>query len=88
MREKDSLVRPGYIHPKYRAFPVVTEFSGDLLCEKKIKWAQCRIELTSFGLLILTYTPRPKLPSIREHKILNIKTSSDISSMEKCKIPS
>jgi hypothetical protein len=38
-REKDSLVRPGYIlyTPKYRAFPVVTEFSGDFLCEKMIE---------------------------------------------------
>jgi hypothetical protein len=34
---------------KYRAFPEVTEFSGDLLCEKKTEWAQCRIELTSYG---------------------------------------
>jgi hypothetical protein len=30
------LLGPGIYTPNYRAFPVVTEFSGDLLCEKKI----------------------------------------------------
>ena len=28
------LLGPGIYTPKYRVFPVVTEFSGDLLCEK------------------------------------------------------
>jgi hypothetical protein len=30
------LLGPGIYTPKYRAFPVVTEFSGDFLCEKMI----------------------------------------------------
>ncbi len=29
---------PGIYTPKYRAFPVVTEFSVDFLCEKKKEW--------------------------------------------------
>jgi hypothetical protein len=36
-RENDSLVRPGYIHLQIPSFPVVPEFSGDLLCEKMMQ---------------------------------------------------
>ncbi len=32
------LLGPGKYTPKYRVFPVVTEFSGDFLCEKMIQW--------------------------------------------------
>ncbi len=32
------LLGPGIYNPKYRVFPVVTEFSGDLLCEKMLQW--------------------------------------------------
>ncbi len=31
------LLGPGIYTPKYRVFPVVTEFSGDLLCEKMLQ---------------------------------------------------
>ncbi len=31
------LLGPSINTPKYRVSPVVTEFSGDLLCEKKIE---------------------------------------------------
>ncbi len=32
------LLIPGIYTHKHRAFPVITGFSGDLLCEKKIEW--------------------------------------------------
>ncbi len=32
------LLGPGIYIPKHRAFPMVTEFSGDLLCEKMMHW--------------------------------------------------
>ena len=32
------LLGPGIYTSKYRAFPVVPEFSGDLLCEKMMQW--------------------------------------------------
>jgi len=82
-----SLLGPGIYTPNYRAFPVFTEFSGDLLCAKKERVTQCRIELTLFRLLILSYTPRPQLPGTTEHQIQNIKPFSDISGTEECKIP-
>ena len=63
------LLGPGIYTPNYRAFPVFTEFSGDLLCAKKERVTQCRIELTLFRLLILSYTPRPQLPGTIAYKI-------------------
>ncbi len=68
-RENDSLVRPGYLHP------LLTRFSGGsgifrrFTLWKKDGVTQLRIELTSFRLLILSFTPRPQLPDTIKHKI-------------------
>jgi hypothetical protein len=65
-RENDSLVRPGYINLQIPSCPVITD--PEIYSVKKYRVTQCRIDITSFRLLILFYTPTPQLPGIMNHK--------------------
>jgi hypothetical protein len=66
-----SLLHAGfYIPPCRKTF---REFSGDLVCEKKIKCEKGGIKLASLRVLILSYTPRPwvTLDESTKYKILS-----------------
>jgi hypothetical protein len=47
-RENDSLVRPGYIHPKLLSFSGGYGIFRRFNLRKKDRMTQCRIELTFF----------------------------------------
>ncbi len=79
------LLGPGIYTPTYRAFPVVTEFSGDLLCEKIIEWRSvgsnshpsdfwsCPIPLDHSYLVILNTKYKTISPSLKFPAWRNVK---------------